>query len=504
MQHRWAWVVVAASVACNGGSGDGSGTMPGTDTGVTMPGVETGTTQVVTGTGDVPTGTGTGGPTGGFTSTTEVSTSTGPTADTGTTDAETTASTGTTAGETSATDTGTGGGDFCEGMGGISLPGDLAGCTGDLGKKTFLFALCSCSDLTASNKLTTDSFDSEMGMMPMDGGSVGVNGTYNASSAIDIGGSLWVDGTVSSFNSHEVAQVLQCGGDIVAKSPSHVGEDVFVEGDIDAQNMTLTIDGDLHIPPNMTNNGAVVLGQVVKEAVDVETPCDCSEPYDIAAIVQGYKAMNDNDKQGISADELTDLPNAKNLELPCGIYFFNKISSNNMLTISLTGRTVIAIEGDIINAGTFNIELGPEAELDLFLAGNATLNNVAAIGDPMRPAASRLYVEGEVKFANTFTLGANLYQPNALFTANNKSEIWGALFVGGLQLASEMTIHYDQAILELEGCEDPGGGCTDCHDCANPTPSCGDDGTCEPCVVDADCCPPLACDGGVCKAITPG
>ena len=503
MQIRWGGWVVAALFAC-GGSGDESSGGSTSDPGVTLPPtmVDGTTTQVTPTSGDASTG-----PAGteGFTST--MSSPTTGTA--GETVGESTAGESTvgesvgesTAGETSAT---TGAVDFCEGMGGIQLPGDLAECTGDLGKKTFLFALCSCTDLSASNKLTTDSFDSEMGMMPMDGGSVGVNGAYSASSSIDIGGSLWVDGTIQTFNSHEVAQELQCGGNVTAKSMSHVGEDAHIEGDIEALNKVMTIDGDLHIPPNKTNNQATVLGQTIKEAVIVKQPCDCSEPYDIAAIVAGYQAKNDNDKQGISANELTDLPNAKVLELPCGIYFFDKISSNNELKIVLTGRTVIAIAGDIINAGTFTIELGPEAELDLFLAGDATLNNVAAIGDPTRPAATRVYVGGTVKFANTFTLGANLYQPNAVFTANNKSEIWGSLFVGGLQLASEMVIHYDQAILDLDGCEDPGGGCTDCHDCANPTPSCGEDGTCEPCEVSADCCPPLQCVQGECKAITPG
>lgn len=499
--------MVATVVACGGGSSnDTSGftSVSGTE-------VVTGTVTDGTVTAVVPT---TGQDETGVVVSAGTSTSTsgpGPTtstAGTGTTVTDEPTVGETTVGVTTQTETGstetTEGGDFCAGMGGIELPGDLEGCTGDLGKKTFLFALCSCTDFTANNVLKTDSFDSQMGMMVMDGGSVGVNGTYSASSNIDIGGSLWVDGPISTFNSHEVAQVLQCGGNVTAKSMSHVGEDAFVEGNVEALNMELTIDGDLHIPPNKTNNKAVVKGQTIKEAVNVQVPCDCSEPYDIAAIVAGFQAKNDNAKLGIEADELVDLSDAKVLELPCGIYYFDKISSNNELKILLTGRTVIAIAGDITNAGSFSIELGPEAELDLFLAGNATLNNVAAIGDKTRPAASRMYVGGAVKFANTFTLGANLYQPNAVFTANNAAEIWGSLFVGGMQASSQVVIHYDQSILELEGCEDPGGGCGDCHDCANPTPSCGPNGTCVACVEDSECCPPLVCDGGVCKAVTPG
>lgn len=394
--------------------------------------------------------------------------------------------------------------DFCDGQGGILLPGDLSDmCTADLGKKTFLFAVCSCNGLTANNTLKTDSFDSEMmGMMPMDGGSVGVNGMYSASSFYDIGGSLWVDGPIQNFNSHEVAQDVQCGGDYSAVTPATVGDDVFIEGNLVAQNKVLTIGGDLHIAAGKSTAGANVLGKIIKEPVAVKTPCNCDDPIDVAAIVQGYQTDNDNIPMAIEPNQLIGNPQPETLELPCGRYYFDAITPNNTLTIKLTGRTVIAVAGDIVTPGAFALELGPDAELDLFVAGNVTLNNTATIGDTARPAATRIYVQQAFKFSSNFVLGANLYQPNATFTANNMAEIWGSLFVGGLTLSSPFTVHYDQAILELDGCSE-GGGCGDCHDCANPTPACKD-GTCAPCQLDSDCCPPLVCDQGLCKAIEPG
>lgn len=510
--ERWGWLWLVGSVACGGSGGEtvsATGTETGSVSGPTTPGEATQAGPTSTGgtTEALPT---TGSPTTSIGESASVGTTTDSTSGTseGTTAGATTGTGGTTTGTGEASTDGasstTGAVSFCEGEGGIQLPGDEATCTGDLGKKTFLFAVCSCTGVTANNTLKTDSFDSEMGdMMPMDGGSVGVNGPYSASSMVDIGGSLWVDGKLETFNTHEVAQVLQCGADITATSASHVGADVFVEGDVHSQNKTMTIDGDLHIPPNKVNNGAVVLGATIKEAVSVETPCDCDDPIDIAGIVQYFAQNNDNAAQGLEPGELEALPQAKQLELPCGRYFFTGISSNNTLEISLTGRTVIAIEGAVLTAGEFDVKLGPEAELDLFIVGDADLNNAANIGDPKRPAATRIYAAGAVKFASGFTLGANLYQPNATFTANNTAEIWGSLFVGGLQLASPFTVHYDQAILELDGCEDPGSGCGDCHDCANPTPACKD-GSCAPCEVDSDCCPPLVCDQGLCKAILPG
>ncbi len=505
----YGWALLS-TIGCGGGGGESAsdtdtglsvgpmGSCGGSSTQVTPPGAEPSTEAPAPGGTGTATGPTSVGPTTG--ATTEATTGA---VDPGTGGTTSTGGQTTTGGASEGSTGTTGPVDFCAGEGGILLPGDMDTCTGDLGKKTFLFAVCSCSGVTANNTLTTDSFDSEMmDAKPMDGGSVGVNGPYSASSNVDIGGSLWVEGKIQTFNTHEVAQAPQCTDDVTASSASHVGADMYLEGNINAQNKTLTIDGDLHITAGKQNNGATVLGKTIKGPVDVKTPCDCSDPIDIDGIVQGYMLQNDNDALPVEPEELEATPDAKLLELPCGRYFFTGISPNNTLTIKLTGRTVIAIAGDVKTASPSTVELGPDAELYLFIAGNVEFNNSAALGDPKRPAATRVYVGKGVKFASNFVLGANLYQPNAVFTANNVAEIWGSLFVGGLQLASPLKVHYDQAILELDGCEDPGSGCEDCHDCANPTPACKD-GSCAPCVVDSDCCPPLVCDGGACKAIIP-
>ncbi len=502
------WVVLAAAVGCGdsgAGTNTGFGVSSSTGTSDATQGVPTTSDGGSTGATGVSTGSASGSSGGTGTSTSDASTSGGST---GTTAAVSESSTTTTSASTSDGGSSSTGGPvgFCDGDGGILLPGDLSDmCTADLGKKTFLFAVCSCAGLTANNVLKTDSYDSEMmmNMMAKTGGSVGVNGMYSASSQNDIGGTLWVDGPIQTFNSHMVTQSVQCGGDYSATSPSTVGDDMYVEGNLAAINKVVTIGGDLHIAAGKSTAGANVLGKIVKEPVVVKTPCDCSDPIDVAAIVAGYKLDNDNIPNAIEPDQLIGNPLPEVLELPCGRFYFDAITPNNALTIKLTGRTVLAIAGDVVIPGPFVLELGPDAELDLFVAGNVTLNNTATIGDTKRAAATRIYVQQSFKFASNFVLGANLYQPNAMFTANNMAEIWGSLFVGGLALASPFTVHYDQAILDLSGCEEPGGGCTDCHDCANPTPACKD-GTCEPCVVDSDCCPPLVCDQGQCKVILPG
>src|SRR5690606_11477245 len=123
--------------------------------------------------------------------------------------------------------------------------------------------------------------------------------------------------------------------------PSHVGGDAFVEGDINAQNNTLTIDGDLHVPAGKQTNGVTVHGKVVKEPVEVKTPCDCSNPIDVAAIVQGFSKANDNAAQGIEPDQLMNVNAETILDLPCGVYYFDAIDTHHSLTINLSGRTVI-------------------------------------------------------------------------------------------------------------------------------------------------------------------
>ncbi len=541
-RNAWGGLCVVALMACgdNGAGGslteDGTGTTRGTaDTGETT--TDTTPTTSATGSGvvtDPGSGTGTGGVSDATTSPPTTGQATTGTDTTGTDTGSEASSTGavastvdvtgdattgdaTTAGMTTAgmttgtTGSGTmgeetsgeetGEADFCAGNGGILLPGDDI-CTGDLGEKTFTFALCSCTNFTTAGVFTVDAFNSDANKpQPVNGGSVGINGNYTTVALAGIGGALWVDGKVSTVAIHDVGETLQCGGDVSATVVSHVNEDAYVEGNIGGILPLMTIDGDLHMPANKVNGGALVLGQTIKGPVNVETPCDCNNPIDVDKIVQGYEQDNDNAAAGIDEDLLDDVILPLQIELPCGVYFFSDIQHLLALKIVLTGRTVIAVDGDLTSIGLLDLELGPDAELDLFIAGDASFADLATLGDTKRPAAFRMYVGGQVTFASLFTFGGNLYQPNAVFNAAGLSSIWGSLYVGGINLVGAFAIHYDEAILDIEGCGEPGGGCIDGDDCGNPTPACIE-GTCVPCQVDADCGPPLTCqEGGVCYPI---
>jgi hypothetical protein len=418
-------------------------------------------------------------------------------------------------------------GDFCASQGStIPIPGQK--CTGDLGKKTFLFALCSCSSVKANNAIVTDSLDSSTGQSTGKNGSVGVRGDYDGQQAT-IGGSFWVDGSITTGNKHSVAVELQCGGPLDTHSAEvSIAADAYIEGDIlEAQNKT-SVGQTLHIPAGKTHDG-VVAGSIVEGPVNVAAPCDCEAPIDIVGLVKSFAQGNDDAANSATPGELTGLSAPETRELPCGRYYFTGIQSNSSVTIKLTGHTAIFIDGEVSVAGPLAFELGPKAELDLFISGSLKPDNSVTIGDKARPAATRVYVAGDVVMSGQLSIAANLYLPNTVFAGKNTVEMWGALYAKGLSLDGALTVHYDEAILEVPGCaggsSGAGGagqggngqsgngqsgngqsgapGCTSCKGCDNPTPACNG-GTCGPCTRNSDCCPPLACDTTTGVCVVPG
>ena len=391
---------------------------------------------------------------------------------------------------------------FCEGKGPpIEIP-QLGDCANDLAT-IFLFGICSCSDINASNVLLTDSFNSNESDDVKVNGSIGLNGTYTGLSPATLHGTLWSAGPTIWQNTHEIDKQVRCGSTLTVASPSTVHDDLYVADDITTQPDYLTVDGTLHIPSGKGHVG-VVADDVVNEAVSVEAPCNCGDPLDIAGIVASFENDNDNAMEGLDPDVLVGATGDVDLSLPCGRYYFNGAATSGAnITIELQGRTAILIAGDLIPTGAFSINLGPDAELDLFIAGDLTVKNDLSLGDKAHPARSRVYVAGSGTLTSASEMAMNLYLPNDVLSVQNDLEVWGSLFVGGLDFTSPLTVHYDEAILDVDGCPDPDTPCEDCHDCVNPTPACVD-GFCDKCKDDGDCCPPFICLGnGTCALEQP-
>lgn len=377
----------------------------------------------------------------------------------------------------------------------ITLP-TIGGCTSDLAKRLFAFAICSCADLTVSNGLMTTPFRSSAAGVTFEA-SVGVNGSYLTDGArSQLGGSLWVLGD-SELAGHDIQGDLQCGGSVTVTASSAVHRNAYVVGNLAAPN--LSIDGSLSIADNARYEVLSVAGGTTTLAsMAVPPPCDCEHPLDIGAITRHFEADNDNDNVALSSALFVNNDTNLARTLPCGRYYFDSLGGTGAITLHLTGKTLIAIGGRLSNSGGLHLDLGPDAELDLFVGGDLELSGPVALGNASRPAITRVYVGGQAAFSSNLTLYANWYIPNSLLATSAPSEFWGALFTHSLTASAGLAVHYDASVLDLPSCQPSGQSCSSCRGCANPTPACRN-GTCEACLVDSDCCPPLYCNQGTCE-----
>jgi hypothetical protein len=356
-----------------------------------------------------------------------------------------------------------GGAPFCSGSGPpVTIPGASAECTGDLGRRTFLFAVCACKDVLVSGRLATDSLATASSNGT--GGSIGANGAVHANSDLDVRGSIWAGGATGN----PAIQTVQLGS---------VDGDVHANGDVVAS-ATLTVSGALHVAANANVSG-VVAASTVREPT--APPCDCTSTLPIGTIVASFANDNDDATASLTPTSFATAPAAP-ITLPCGRYYFDSIDGDS-LTLSLTGRTAIFVAGDVHLGSSLQVNLADGAELDLFVGGDLRLHD-ATIGSESAPARTRVYVAGaNFLLDGTAHLGVNLYAPHADVQLSGDQQMSGSLFVDDLQLSGAFTIHYDESILATAGCGAPiacTGGAA--------------------CTTDSDCCAPLKCRAKSCAA----
>ena len=392
-------------------------------------------------------------------------------------------------------------GAFCAGSGSVVTIPTASGdaCIGDVTDKTFRFAVCSCTTLSWSGTLTTDSFNSATGQSG-ESASVGANLGASSSSKYDIGGSLWSGAPgLSVTGSGRVSKDVHVGG-FDSTAPQSVGGDLFSDG---AAGSYITVGGAVHVPSGTMLKDVTAKGGVVNEPVSIAEPCNCKDPVvNPASVVDFVKVKNDNAVGSVDSAALTGFHDPQTLDLPCGRYFFDEISGSATLTFKLTGRTVVAVDGKVALSGAFNFVLAEGAELDLFVRGDLDFSGSNTLGDVARPASIRVYAAGsKVQLSGGTRLGGNIYAPNAEVSSSGNIEVSGSLFGREVSFTGETQVHYDEAILEVEGCDPPTTECNDCEDCHGGAPACIK-GECQACKADADCCPPLVCSDGSC--VLPG
>jgi len=368
---------------------------------------------------------------------------------------------------------GTGASTFCSGTGppvlvgdgitvgeGDGTPDDV--CTGTVAVLTFKRALCTCEGYTTSTPLTTDSFDSSVAAYaPASAGSaggVGVDGALSAAAQLEIGGSLVVAGAAGAALQVDstIARDLDVGGPLGTSVALTAGGNANVAGDISLASLGVT--GTLTVPATATLAGTITAGATVRAPVSIVPPCACApaDLVDIAAFVASYRTTNDDAAIGLAPDRLTGYSGDATLDLPCGIYYLGAINGSGAITLRITGRVAVLVDGDATLTSPLSIELATgDAELDLMIGGTLTSNARITAGDPGHPSRTRIYVgaSGTIELSGDSELAANIYAPTSAIAMSAPATIFGSLFVRRIDQAAPLVIHYDEDVQRSDvGC----------------------------------------------------
>ncbi|HSN30019.1 MAG TPA: hypothetical protein VLT45_27215 [Kofleriaceae bacterium] len=330
-------------------------------------------------------------------------------------------------------------------------PDDI--CAGSVAVLTFKRALCTCDAYQTSTSLTTDSFDSAAGPYAPGGtvGGVGIDGALSAAAQLAIGGSLVVAGATgaSLMQDAHVARDLAVAGALGTGVNVTAGGDAKIAGDISLASLMVT--GTLTVPAGATIGGTVTAGSTVRAPVSVTPPCACaaSELVDIAAFVRSYRAENDDAAIGLDPARLAGYSGDVAIDLPCGIYYLQPIHGTGAITLRVTGRVALLVDGDATLTSPLEIDLATsDAELDLMIGGTLTSNARITIGDPAHPSRTRVYVggSGTIELSGDSQVAANVYAPTSVLAMSAPATVFGSLFVRTLQQAAPLVIHYDEDV----------------------------------------------------------
>jgi hypothetical protein len=382
-------------------------------------------------------------------------------------------------------------------------------CTGGIAQNIFTWALCSCTDVTVSQTLLTDSYDSSKGPYQAPpyqlGGGVGLNGMLTVSNGANVYGTLWASSSAGVVASTPTAvyQDLHAGGSIGTSTSIAVSDDAYVAGDIGGN---VSIGKTLYQSAAGTRASSVTYGSLKVQAVNVPQPC-CgpSDQVPVAAVVAGAAGKNDDGTAGFADTVLASGSTVQRLDLPCGNYYFTEISPDRPLTIVAHGHTAIYVQGDVTSSNPIEFTLDPGTTLDVFIAGTIKASQVLTLGNPNYPALMRVYVgtNGALAFSQVANIAADFYAMYAHPVSwSQAATVYGSVYVGDFIASQVASIHYDRAALTTgQDCPPPptdagGPSCNSCHDCGNQ--ACVN-GACGSCTSDAQCCAPLQCQNGTCR-----
>jgi len=337
-------------------------------------------------------------------------------------------------------------------------------CASSVAAEVFTSALCSCEDARIAGYLRTRSFRSSDGPNAPEelGGSVGINRDYDTAGYADIGGSF----TVAGSRDVRFAGYVNVGQDLSFNPAFDVAGVVDIERDAYLASAVrafgrVGIGRDLHAAAGAGFRGIAlvdVAGEEFTEAVSVAPPCACApeQIIDVAALVDAAATDNDNAAVGLDEDDLNRVVGiGTELTLPAGRYYVNQLRDIGSLTLHVTGKVVLFVAGDLRATGLFQVDLDPDAELDVFVRDDLVVTGAASFGDSARPAATRIYVggTGDIAIAGASAFVGNLYAPTADILLGGFGRVDGSLFGKNVTAAGFLSVGYDSSITE------PGEGC---------------------------------------------
>jgi hypothetical protein len=310
-------------------------------------------------------------------------------------------------------------------------------CTGNLGAVSFLFGLCSRTNIgPLSQALFTDGFNSLEGPYKSScssdsdcgttgkcikpsglagtcaGGGVGINGgtglvAAETSKAFHVGGDFWVFGTAG----------LSSKGDITVRQRTYTksnwtvsGNDRLV-GEARINGPTMSVGGSGNLVFNSTLFTTAMTCNATTVPVGTSTanpkctpatfdpalkePCgSAADLIPVKSIVEYFRdpAHNDNAAINLPYNALANPSNPVRLELPCGYYYLDSLGGNQDVTIVVKGRTALFIGG----AANINVEMifdvEPTASIDMFIGGVVRIAHPITLGSPAYPRLTRMYI----------------------------------------------------------------------------------------------------------------
>jgi hypothetical protein len=322
-----------------------------------------------------------------------------------------------------------------------------SGCAASLAAALLRHAICTCEALPGG-PITTEAFDSTGTPVPADrAAAVGTNGEGQSSLAVNIGGSLALGGSGQAPSAWRIAESLRADGDLTAAAPVTVAGDAWVTGNLDGP---ITIAGTLHQPEGRSRSGGVVVGKLVEEQVSLEEPCPCDNDHTVpvAVVVAAHAGSNDDGAIGLKPGDLAGVSAPATRTLPCGEYYLTSIGTSADLTLRVQGRVALHVDGPVKLGGSLVVQLDPDAELDLLVAGGFSTAG-GTIGDPAHAARVRLWLSpnNKVALGGDPTVGAAIYALGCELSAPAGAHLSGAALAGRLTLGGELRVRYDRALL---------------------------------------------------------